>query len=258
VNAARLPLFSDDSLIRRVHRENVVLLGGGRALLLQVAHPAVAAAVAEHSAFRRRRLDRLLRTLKPTLAIVFGTPDQVRVAAGSVNAVHAAISAPGYRAADPALLFWVLATLIDTALLMHALFLGPLDERAAQSYYEEMLAAGSLLGVEVEKAPVDVAAFRVYMAASIESLRVTEAAREIVRDLFSGPLILRPLLGGLKGLTAGLLPETLRAGFGLDWGPRRQRVLVLTAAVSRLVLPRIPRSLRSPPRFLLPAPAVKP
>src|SRR5689334_10339201 len=46
------PFFPPEAVIRRVHSEGVVLLGGGRALLMQVAHPRVAAGVAEHSSFR--------------------------------------------------------------------------------------------------------------------------------------------------------------------------------------------------------------
>jgi len=239
-------------MIRRVHGENVVLLGGARALLLQVAHPAVAAAVAEHSSFRQRRLDRLIRTLKPTLSIVFGGPAEVAAAAGSINSAHSRVHTLHYDATDPSLLFWVLATLIDTALLMHAVFLVPLQSHEAQAYYEDMLDAGSLLGIDRARVPSDIAAFRRYMEEMLPSLEVSAAARQIATDLFAGPLLLRPVLGALGSLGAGLLPEPIRAGYGLRWGPGRQRALDMTAAASRIVLPRLPRVLRAPPSFLLP------
>src|SRR5262245_593185 len=130
-------------MIRRVHSEAIVLLGGGRALLLQLAHPAVAAAVAEHSSFQKRRLERLLGTLKPTLAIVFGDARTATAAASSINATHARVQSAAYDARDPDLLLWVLATLIDTALLMHCRFLRPLSSVEEQSYYQDMLRAGS-------------------------------------------------------------------------------------------------------------------
>ena len=44
-----VPSFSNDSMIRRVHAQGVILLGGGRALLMQIAHPSVAQGVAEHN-----------------------------------------------------------------------------------------------------------------------------------------------------------------------------------------------------------------
>src|SRR6266545_3466926 len=52
--------FPSDGMAWRIGRELALLLGGGRALLLQVAHPLVAAGVAEHSGFREdpwRRLE---------------------------------------------------------------------------------------------------------------------------------------------------------------------------------------------------------
>jgi len=239
-------------MIRRVHGESIVLLGGARALLLQVAHPAVAAAVTEHSTFRHHRLERLLRTLRPTLSIVFGDTSEVSAAAGAINAVHGRIHSPDYDATDPALAFWVLATLIDTALLMHALFLVPLDADEAQAYYEDMLDAGSLLGIDRDHVPPDIPAFRRYMEEMLATLEVTSAARQIAADLFAGPTLLRPLLYPLASLGNGLLPAAIRTGYGLKWGPGRQRVLNMSAAAVRTVLPRLPRVLRAPPSFLLP------
>ncbi|MEO8601788.1 MAG: oxygenase MpaB family protein, partial [bacterium] len=66
------PLFAPDSLTRRINRHAVLLLGGGRALLMQLAHPLVAAGVAAHSHFDRAPLQRLWRTLDLTLSVVFG------------------------------------------------------------------------------------------------------------------------------------------------------------------------------------------
>src|SRR5260370_7333153 len=68
----RAGLFPDDSIIRRVNRENVLLLGGGRALLMQLAHPLVAAGVDEHSGFRDRPIRRLRRPGQMMMATVFG------------------------------------------------------------------------------------------------------------------------------------------------------------------------------------------
>ncbi|MDP9398691.1 MAG: oxygenase MpaB family protein, partial [Actinomycetota bacterium] len=60
-------LFGPASTAWSVLRERVVLLGGPAALLLQVAHPLVAAGVAEHSDFRADPLHRLRATLDATL-----------------------------------------------------------------------------------------------------------------------------------------------------------------------------------------------
>jgi uncharacterized protein (DUF2236 family) len=245
-------MFTDDSAIRRVHRESVVLLGGGRALLLQVAHPAVAAGVAAHSSYRHDRWGRLLRTLRPTLAIVFGTPEQAQRAAAAVNATHRHVVGPGYRATDPELLRWVLATLIDSALLMYTRFVMPLPEAEAASYYRDMCDAGALLGIPPDCMPPDLAAFRRYFDGMVATIEVSDAARGIAVDLARPAGALTPAIRALEQLTAGLLPPRIRAQFGLDWGPARQALLEVSARLSRALLPRIPPPLRAPPALVLP------
>ena len=59
----------------RINAERFVLLGWGRAILLQFAHPLVAAGVAEHSSFRESgaaAVRRLHLTVKAMLALAFG------------------------------------------------------------------------------------------------------------------------------------------------------------------------------------------
>ena len=98
---------------------------------MQVAHPLVARGVAEHSADRRYRAGRLLRTLRPMFAIVFGTADEVRSAVRRVNTVHRGVAGTGYSARDPELLLWVHATLVvDTALECYRRFVRLLRARA--------------------------------------------------------------------------------------------------------------------------------
>src|SRR5437763_12171860 len=100
-------LYSPSSVTWRVNQEPALLLGGGRALLMQVAHPGVAAGVAEHSDFRRRPVRRMLRTLELTLSLTFGGRDQALAAARQINGVHRRVRGAGYSASDPRLLLWV-------------------------------------------------------------------------------------------------------------------------------------------------------
>src|SRR2546422_1840383 len=97
-------LYSEDSITRRVNRENVLLLGGGRALLMQLAHPKVAAGVDDHSDFRRHPIRRLRRAVHMTMAIVFGERGTALAAARAGNQGHARIRGGGYRALEPDLL----------------------------------------------------------------------------------------------------------------------------------------------------------
>src|SRR2546429_9697321 len=101
----RAGLFPDDSIVRQVNRENVLILGGGRALLMQLAHPKVAAGVDEHSDFRVRPIQRLRRTVLMTMAIVFGDRKTALAAVNAGNRTHAGGGGGGYRGLDPALRF---------------------------------------------------------------------------------------------------------------------------------------------------------
>src|SRR6476661_2280383 len=104
-------LFPEDAVIRRVGREGALVMGGGRALLMQLAHPSVAQGVAEHSDFEADPMARLRGTLEATYTIVFGTDEAAARTAASVHAVHDRVTGAGYRANDPELLCWVNATL---------------------------------------------------------------------------------------------------------------------------------------------------
>src|SRR5579859_2320057 len=110
-------LLPADSVARKVDRELFVLLGGTTALLMQVAHPLVAAAADRQSDVRRDPLGRLLRTRDTTLAIVFGGDRAAARAIARINGIHArvhgtAIDGRRYDALDPRLLLWVQTTLV--------------------------------------------------------------------------------------------------------------------------------------------------
>lgn len=244
--------FTDRSAIRRVNAEGVLLLGGGRALLMQLAHPLVARGVAEHSDYRRDRIGRLLRTLRPVYAIAFGTPAQGREAAARVNAVHELVRGEGYRAKDPALLAWVLATLIDSALLVHDRFVRRLSEEETQHYYEDMLQLGALFATPRHALPGDVPGFRQYVEEMVGGLVVTEEARTIADQLFEPLAGTGPLLPFAREVTAGLLPPSLRRQYGMRWDPARAALLDVAASISRGLVPLLPQQLRWPPWFLMP------
>src|SRR5919108_4071395 len=84
--------FRRDGVAWRVGRELAMMLGGGRALLLQVAHPLVAAGVAEHSDYREDPWKRLAGTMNAVWAVVFGTRAQADRAAARVRAMHSRVN----------------------------------------------------------------------------------------------------------------------------------------------------------------------
>ncbi len=257
-------LFEPGSPIRRVHREGVLLLGGGRALLLQLAHPLVAEAVAAHSNFRVDPLGRLRRTLDTMLAIVFGDCETALAWAGRVRQTHARVrgalrEAAGpfpagtpYEANDPALLLWVHATLIDTSLRVHRDFFGPLDSPTLFRYYEETKWMAAVLGVPPHLLPPTPEDFDSYMRDMLasETLTVTDTARALAAAVLRPPI---PLVGTPAGpllsfVTAALLPERLRGEYGLLWGPGRAAAWCALRGAGRLAVPRLPHRLRDMPQ----------
>src|SRR2546430_4765331 len=94
-------LFGPETMTWRVNREGVLLLGGGRALILQVAHPLVAAGVAEHSNYRDDPWGRLYRTLDLTTKIVFGSTHTAEEAAARIRHVHKRVHGVTREAGGP-------------------------------------------------------------------------------------------------------------------------------------------------------------
>ena len=244
----RLGLFAEDSITRRVNRENILLLGGGRALLMQLAHPKVAAGVDEHSDFRAHPIRRLRRTIRMTMAIVFGDRETALAAARRVNQVHAKVQGGDYRALDPDLLLWVYATLADTALVTYDTFVQRLLPPERETFHDEFKLLGELLGISGDRFPSTVRDFVEYLERMVSSgpVRVDERARELASQvmqprvrLLSGPVMLP-----LNVITTGLLAPALREQYGLPWGRRQQRAYRLAVAVLPRVIALTPPLLR--------------
>jgi uncharacterized protein (DUF2236 family) len=96
-------VFGPASLTWRIDREAAVFLGAGRALLLQLAHPWVAAAIAEHSRTFADPIGRFHRTFNTTFTMLLGTLDQALAAARRLPWRHAAVKGilVGRLAASP-------------------------------------------------------------------------------------------------------------------------------------------------------------
>jgi uncharacterized protein (DUF2236 family) len=248
-------MFGDDAVIRWVAAEPALIAGGGRALLLQLAHPKVAQGVADHSDFENDPLPRLAGTLDFLTFVVWGTPEEAERAAATVRGIHEHVTGPGYIAGDPELQNWVNATLTDTALDLYARLFGPLPESVAERYYEDATEVASILGCPREAQPADLREFRAYFARTVAELEVTDTARALARAVLEGrrlPGYLKPALPLSRFVTAGLLPPPIRSQYGLAWSPYRERslraVLRTIGGASHLV-PR-PIRRRTPELFI--------
>ena len=80
-------LFSPASPFWQVNREMLLGLAGMRALLMELAHPLIAAGVAEHSDFRERPFKRLYRTMRLMSCITFGSRKAARLAVQRIRSV---------------------------------------------------------------------------------------------------------------------------------------------------------------------------
>jgi uncharacterized protein (DUF2236 family) len=254
-------LFSPDSIIWRVDREMALLLAGGRALLLQLAHPKVAAGVAQYSRFQQNPLARLQRTMSAMWSIGFdesakayATLERVgnihKRVHGSVKADEPVARGTPYDARDPQLLMWVHATLIDSAIMAYDLFVKPLSLQEKARYYEESKKLAELFDIPKEIVPRSSAEFSAYFDEMIQgsTIAVGPTARSLAHDIvYPTPWILRPAAPLFRVVTAGLLPERLRRAYGLEWNGPREKVFWMFARVFRLLLPLVPAPLRIVP-----------
>jgi uncharacterized protein (DUF2236 family) len=252
-------IFGPASLTWRIDREAAIFLGAGRALLLQLAHPWVAAAIAEHSRTFSDPIGRFHRTFNTTFTMVFGTLDQALAAARRLHRRHAAVTGTlpwsagrfaagsAYSANEASALQWVHATLVDTALLTHDLVLPALTNSEREKYWAEARLFAALFGLRQSDLPSDWASFTAYNEAMSRSdiLAVSPAARQIAEQIFSGRATGLRVPKWYLALTTHLLPERLRAEFGFVFGEREQRSMNLALARIRRLYPRLPMRLRS-------------
>lgn len=241
----------------------MLLLAGARAVLLQLAHPLVAAGVQAHSAYGRDPLGRFRRTFDLTQAIVFGTRTDALHAARTINQRHQQVrgtldtaaggvpSGTAYQARDPDLLLWVHATLIDTLLRCYPLVVAPLAPAEQEQYYRESLQTVRLLGLPAARCPPTLAAFQQYLHTMLsgDQLADTPAASKLASLVLHPPglTVAWPLFDAAAIITVGLLPARLREMYRYPWGHRQQQLFDVWVQGTRRILPQVPLWLREFP-----------
>jgi uncharacterized protein (DUF2236 family) len=214
-----------------------VLLGGGRVLLLQVAHPAVAASVAQHSNFAIDPWKRLMRTLDLYVGgIIFGSPDEAAAAGARLRTMHARIKGTdsagrSYDALETSVFHWVHATLVDGLVAVVHRFGNPLKREALARVYEEMCGVGRLCGLRERDMPPDWPSFRKYFDETCDLLEDNPVVHQVIATIARAPCppgvplpeplwrtLVWPPLGHFAMLCAvGLLPTLVRERLGLPW-----------------------------------------
>jgi uncharacterized protein (DUF2236 family) len=255
----RAGIFGPGSIAWQIGGDLAVFLGGGRAALLQLAHPMVAYAIAQHSHTRADAAGRFRRTFRHVFAMLFGELEDAFAAARRVHAIHSTIhgeipqaigswpAGTPYHANDAEALRWVHATLVDTALAMRERIDGRLPEAIKDGYVIEMNRFARLFGIPDALLPGSHAGHAAYVRAMLASdrLAVAPCAREMAHFLVGRGAAAQPALGRIaEAVTALLLPARLAAQFELCAAPRRARLgLAAFGAVYR----RVPRRLRGIP-----------
>lgn len=254
---------SAGSVAWKINSEIVLLLGWNPAILLQVAHPLVAAGVVDHSLFLTDpagRARRLWRTLNVMFDLTFGLPHEVQRAADAINAVHDRVhgelqQAAGpfeagrtYSAHDPELLRWVHCTMLEVFPRTYRLYVGSLSDAEWDRYCAEASRVEPLLGVPDGFLPNSLPALRGYMREMLASgqIAVSEQSRLLAHEILSPrlPLPLVPLRPFFQWPMVGLLPPPVRAGYGFAWDRRREHLLRDSARLVRPLLALTPSLLR--------------
>lgn len=237
--------------------EGILLAGAGRAILMQIANPAVGHGVAEHSNFADRPLSRLRATMTYVYAVIYGSEEQLAAVRRAVNRAHAPVrraadaSTAGYNAFDANSQLWVVATLYDTAVTVYEEIHGALDDGTADRIYREYARIGTALQLPAALWPADRTAFATYWDESLRTLEPDPVALRVARELLyptTGPLLMRLSMPLVRLLTAGLLPEQLRAGFGLPWKAWHRHSFDATMRLLAAAYPRLPEKVRHWPK----------
>lgn len=269
--AVRARLLSSDherpgpeSITWKINREVVVVAGWGRAILLQLAHPAVGAGVHDHSSFRGSLLAsvrRLHSTVGSMLSLTFGDTEEMVSAAARINAIHDRVrghvppsperSAESYSAHDADLQRWVHATLLESLPLTYERLVGPLTLRERDRYCQEAAIMEPLLGMPAGWLPRDSAQLDIYMREMLTSghIVVTDTSRALAHAVLYPPqwYLAWPAFRAMQLLTIGSLPPPIRRAYGFAWRERDVRALARWTKVIHASLRRLPRFAREWP-----------
>ena len=240
------------SVAQRLNAERLVLFGWTRAILMQFAHPLIAAGVAEHSSFQERPraiAARLHHTIGAMLALAFGTPAEYDAALEGIRAIHRRVNGvlaqsvgpfpagTRYSAEDAELVLWVHLTLLDSIVLVYERFVAPVSVADRDAYCRDAAPTVIALGAREGDVPCSWTAAQHALAAAYASGRIVVGAQ--ARDL-ANAVVAPPVPRGLawpfalnRLVTVGLLPDAVRVQYGYEWSAIDERRFARAAALIR-------------------------
>jgi uncharacterized protein (DUF2236 family) len=244
-------LFGPRSAAWQVFRERALVTYAPRAVMLQYAHPAFAAASASYAASDSTPGERFERAVGTLLRMIFGDRKTVLVQARRLHLLHgkldgtlsegsAALPAGSrYHGNDRASLAFVLMTLLDASVRAFERFVSPIDRSLERALFEDVVKFAALFGLSREEIPSSRPALGAYVDDHVARVLVVgEEARAMWRFLGSAPrkrdVLPRAVLSEWAAFT---LPGELREALGVGLSRRRERVLdrLSRAVPARLV-----------------------
>lgn len=266
--------FGADSMVRRLHRERLVLFSGVRALLMQACDPLGVIGFQRHSIIFDDPQARLQRTDERMSRIYFGSREEAEGTGRVVRAMHKRVRGKTvarygpipkgtlYNASDPELGLWVLATLADSALVYYERIFGGLTFEERERYWSEYRQVGELLGLPPDSMPATCEGLREYIEGRlgdgglwISDERREQAVQMILEPPFTGLLrtAMIPLTETLRLISVGLLPAEIRRLYGFSWDPGREALLRSALLQLRVGTRFWPDAIRLHPAARLPA-----
>lgn len=252
--------FESNSVFWQVWKERIQILGAARAILLQLAHPLVSIGVFNHSHFQSDPLGRLERTLDTMLTIIFGNKPEANIALERLYKIHTTVKgklpytvgifSKGtiYDANDPILKLWVHASLIDTGLLIHELFVKALNPIEKEFFYEDSKKLALLLGISQGLIPKTLSGFNQYMQMMLngQTLFITPQTKKMANYIINPPIkfIPKPLINLINLITASSLPNDLQKSYRLKYDHKDLTKLKIIIKAIRLLLPLTPSVIR--------------
>jgi uncharacterized protein (DUF2236 family) len=185
--------FGPASVAWRVSIDLSSVIGGLRSLLMQALHPLAMAGVDQHSDWRSDPVGRLAATSAYVATVNFGERAAAERAAARVRRIHEhvrgvdQVTGQPYAAGDPALLLWVHAALVDSALAACQLFGTQLSPADSDRYLAEMVTAAELVGVPRAQVPASRVELDRYLSSVAPQLQCTPAAAQSMGYLLDPP-----------------------------------------------------------------------
>ncbi|NLU61526.1 alpha/beta fold hydrolase [Rhodococcus sp. HNM0563] len=264
----QLAPLGPESVAWSVFGDLTFVLGASHRLLIDVAHPVVAAGVREFSVFETDPYGRAQRTLDMIMGVVYGR-ESALATARKLRERHVDIKGKNpdgsrWSSLNPEPFHWVHASLVHGVYVQQKLLGRGWNPGEVEKFYLEMRQVGKLYGIRDKDMPAEWADFLVWF----DEMTRTRLSRSDITDrvlavagspqappiqvpglAFLWNLTVRPVAGAiLTSVTAGLLTPELRELLGLEWTPRRQRMFDALAALSRATVPRLPRLVRLVPQ----------